>query len=93
MLDDVEVFGIDQLTDAAVGIKVRIRTLPGVQDRVGREYLRRLKQAFGHAGVALPLSRRSIDFGASDQPLTVRLLGADAKDSSRSTAPAGKQDA
>lgn len=87
MLDDVEVFGIDQLTDAAVGIKVRIRTLPGVQDTVGREYLRRLKQAFGRAGVALPLPRRSIDFGASSEPLTVRLLDGDTKDSSRSTTP------
>jgi small conductance mechanosensitive channel len=91
MLNEVEIFGIDQLADAVVSIKGRIKTLPGAQDRVGREYLNRLKKAFGRAGIEMPVPR-PIDFGAADAPLTVRLLDG-ANDPGRSAAAAGKRDA
>lgn len=74
MLDDIEIFGVDQLADSAVNIKGRIKTLPGVQDVVGREYLRRLKKAFDRAGIEIPFPHRSIDFSTAGKPVAVQLI-------------------
>lgn len=74
MIGDIEIFGVDQLADSAVNIKGRIRTLPGVQDVAGREYLRRLKKAFDREGIEIPFPHRSINFAETGQPLAVRLL-------------------
>jgi len=54
MLDDIEVVGVDRLADSAVILKARIKTLPGKQWSVQREYLQRIKLAFDANGVAIP---------------------------------------
>lgn len=74
MINDVEIFGVDQLADSAVNIKGRIKTLPGLQDEVGREYLRRLKKEFDQEGIEIPYPHRSVDLAAAGEPLAVRLL-------------------
>lgn len=54
MLDDTEIVGVDKLSDAAVVLKGRIKTLPGKQWSVQREYLKRIKLAFDANGVEIP---------------------------------------
>jgi small conductance mechanosensitive channel len=55
MLAEPEIFGVDQLSETAVIIKGRIRTLPIRQWEVGREYLRRIKYAFDENDIDIPL--------------------------------------
>ena len=54
MLDDIEIVGVDQLADSAVMLKARIKTFPGKQFSVRREYLKRIKIAFDAAGIEIP---------------------------------------
>lgn len=74
MVDDIEVFGVDQFGDSAVVIKGRLRTKPIKQWDVGREYRRRLKYAFDEAGIEIPFPHRSIYFGEASKPFTAQLL-------------------
>jgi small conductance mechanosensitive channel len=74
MVDDVEVFGVDQFADSAVIIKGRLRTKPIKQWDVGREYRRRLKYAFDEAGVEIPFPHRSIYFGEASKPFAAQLI-------------------
>jgi moderate conductance mechanosensitive channel len=45
MLEPVEIFGVENFTDTTVTIKARLKTQPSMQQRVGREFRRRLKYA------------------------------------------------
>jgi len=54
ILDDIEVVGVDALGDSAVQLKARLKTAPGKQFTVRREYLHRIKIAFDEAGVEIP---------------------------------------
>ena len=74
MIDDIEVFGVDQFSDSAVVIKGRLRTKPIKQWDVGREYRRRLKYAFDEAGIEIPFPHRSIYFGEGSKPFAAELL-------------------
>ena len=47
----IEVVGVDQVNDAGVTLKARIKTAPGKQWMIQREYLRRIKLAFDEAGI------------------------------------------
>ena len=53
ILEPLEVVGVDQFTDVGVVVKARIKTKPGDQWRVGREFNRRLKLAFDAARVEI----------------------------------------
>ncbi len=74
MVDEVEVFGVDQFADSAVVIKGRLRTRPIKQWDVGREYRRRLKHRFDAAGIEIPFPHRSIYFGEESKPIAAQLL-------------------
>jgi small-conductance mechanosensitive channel len=52
MLEPIEIFGVDDFTEAALKIKARFRTQPQQQQLVGREYRRRLKKAFDTHDIA-----------------------------------------
>jgi len=54
ILEDIEVVGVDQLADSAVMLKARIKTLPGKQWGIRREYLQRIKLAFDANGIEIP---------------------------------------
>jgi small-conductance mechanosensitive channel len=50
-----EVMGVDRLTENAVHLKARFTTEPRAQWKVGREFNRRLKNAFDEAGIVTPV--------------------------------------
>lgn len=74
MVEDIEVFGVDDFGDSAVVIKGRLRTKPIKQWDVGREYRRRLKYAFDAAGIEIPFPHRSLYFGEASKPIVAQLL-------------------
>jgi len=74
MVGDIEVFGVDNFADSAVMIKGRLRTKPIKQWDVGREFLRRIKQAFDREGIEIPFPHRSIYFGEASKPIVAQLL-------------------
>jgi small conductance mechanosensitive channel len=41
---------------------------------VGREFLRRVKQAFDAGGIEIPFPHRTLYFGEASKPFAVRLL-------------------
>lgn len=54
LLDDLEIAGVESLSDSSVVIRCRFRCAPLEQWTVRREYLRRVKQAFDRAGIEIP---------------------------------------
>ena len=54
ILEPLEVVGIDKMTELGVTIQSRIKTLPRKQWAVGREFTRRMKQAFDRNGIEMP---------------------------------------
>ncbi len=74
ILEDLEIFGVDKFADSAVVIKCRIKTRPIRQWMVGREYLRRVKQAFDRHHIEIPRPHRTMYFGEASKPVDLRLL-------------------
>lgn len=60
MLQELEVFGVDNFGESEVTIKARMRTVPLQQWNVGREYRRRLKYAFDQRNIEIPFPQRTL---------------------------------
>lgn len=60
---DLEVFGINNLGESSVDIRVRLRTKPLAHWGVRREFLRRTKKLFDEVGVEIPFPHRTLYFG------------------------------
>jgi moderate conductance mechanosensitive channel len=73
MLEEPEIFGIDKFADSSVNIKGRIRTSPGKQWEVGREYLRRIKLAFDENNIEIPFPHTSVYFGEKSKPFDFKI--------------------
>lgn len=71
ILEDAEIFGVDQLADSSVVIKGRIKTRPLRQWQVQREFLRRIKHAFDDAGIEIPFPHRTLYFGEASPPFEI----------------------
>lgn len=63
ILEDLEVVGVDDFAASQVTIKVRIKTLPIRQWRVGRELRRRIKKAFDARGIEIPFPHLTLYLG------------------------------
>lgn len=74
MVEDVEIFGVDNFADSAVTIKGRLKTRPIKQWDVGREYRRRIKYRFDAEGIEIPFPHQSIYFGEASKPFVTQLL-------------------
>ncbi len=74
MLEEPEIFGVDKFGESSVVIKGRIKTKPIRQWEVGREFLRRIKQAFDRNKIEIPFPHRSIYFGEQSQAFNLKLL-------------------
>jgi small conductance mechanosensitive channel len=51
MLAPIEIQGVDRLADLGVVLKARMKTAPGKQWQIGREYAKRIKFAFDAEGI------------------------------------------
>jgi small conductance mechanosensitive channel len=71
ILEEIEIFGVDDFKESEVTIKARLKTVPIQQWVVGREYRRRLKKAFDARGIEIPFPHRSFYMGAASGPLEV----------------------
>src|SRR5579872_439746 len=60
ILAPLEIWGVDQLSNSAVVIKARFKTLPGQQWVVGREMNRRIKKRFGESHIDLTPSTQPV---------------------------------
>lgn len=60
---DLEVFGMNNLGDSAVEIRVRIKTRPMRQFAVRRVFLERMKLVFDERGIEIPFPHRTVWFG------------------------------
>ena len=70
MLEPIEIMGLDRFADSAVYVRARLKTRPGMQWRVGREFNRRTKKEFDARGIEIPFPHRTLYWGrpAADQP-------------------------
>ena len=80
VLADLEWFGLDSFGDNAVILKSRIKTLPGKQWMVMREYNRIVKRVFDARGIEIPFPHRTLYWGEAKDGTTqtVRVAGVDA---------------
>ena len=74
IVEEPEIFGVDQFADSAVVIKGLIKTKPIRQWMVGREFLRRTKQAFDREGIEIPFPHRTVYVGEASKPFELRML-------------------
>jgi small conductance mechanosensitive channel len=58
-----EIMGLDRFEDSAVVIRARLKTKPGKQWRIKREYNRRVKLRFDELGIEIPFPHTTIFFG------------------------------
>ncbi|WP_051617219.1 mechanosensitive ion channel family protein [Desulfonatronovibrio hydrogenovorans] len=63
VIGDLEVFGLNNLADSAVEIRVRLKTMPGRQFSVRRAFLERMKRIFDDRGIEIPFPHQTIWFG------------------------------
>ncbi|MEO8480381.1 MAG: mechanosensitive ion channel family protein [Gemmatimonadota bacterium] len=72
-----EVVGVQSLDDSAVTIRVMLRTLPGMQWDVGREFLRRAKNRLDQEGIEIPFPQRTVHVRHEGQlPAPTDVVGA-----------------
>ena len=75
MLDTMEVSGLNSFGDSALEIRGRIRTKPGQQWSIGREYRKRLKEAFDEHNIEIPFPHQTIYWGENMNPLKLSIDG------------------
>ena len=63
MLEPIEMWGLDRFEDSAVYVQARLKTRPGKQWEVGREFNRRLKKVFDERGIEMPFPHRTLYWG------------------------------
>lgn len=63
ILEPLQILGVDQFADSAVVIKARIKTVPGKQWFVGRQFNRRMKKRFDEEGIEIPFPHTTVYFG------------------------------
>ena len=74
ILGDLEVAGVEQLSDSGMMLRARFRVSPQEQPAVKRELIKRVKTAFAARGIELPAAQMVLVGGkASDRPLRVAM--------------------
>jgi small conductance mechanosensitive channel len=64
---DLEVFGMNNLGDSAVEIRVRLKTLPMRQFAVRRAFLEKMKRIFDERGIEIPFPHHTVWFGVDKE--------------------------
>jgi moderate conductance mechanosensitive channel len=73
ILEPIEIFGLDKFADSALVIKARLKTRPIQQWSVGREYRKRLKQAFDAENIEIPFPHTTVYWGEEIKPLQLKV--------------------
>jgi moderate conductance mechanosensitive channel len=63
IIGDLELFGLNNLGDSAVEVRVRLKTRPMRQFAVRRAFLERMKRIFDERGIEIPFPHQTIWFG------------------------------
>jgi len=69
ILEPIEIFGLDKFADSAIVIKARLKTKPIMQWSIGREYRKRLKEAFDARNIEIPFPHTTVYWGEKIDPL------------------------
>ena len=89
VLGELEVHGVTGFADSAVNVRVRIKTVAGMQWFTGRAYNRLVKRHFDAADIEIPFPHTTLYFGQDKQggapPAFVRML--EEAESSRAQPP------
>ncbi len=72
ILEPMEIFGLDNFADSALIVKGRIKTRPGEQWTIGREYRKRLKEAFDQHNIEIPFPQQTITWSSDTGPLKIK---------------------
>ena len=73
IIEPIEVLGLDEFGNSALIIKVRIKTKPIQQWKVGREYRKRLKEAFDQQKIEIPFPHTTVYWGEKINPLALNI--------------------
>jgi small conductance mechanosensitive channel len=73
MIEPLEVAGLNEFADSAIVIRVVIKTKPGMQWETGREFRRRIKEAFDAENIEIPFPHRTVYWGEKIDPLKLNL--------------------
>ncbi len=60
IIEPIEIFGLNTFADSALIVKARLKTKPGEQWKVMREFNKRLKDEFDNKGIEIPFPQRTI---------------------------------
>lgn len=63
IFEELQILGVDKFADSAVVIKARLKTRPGEQWRIGREFNRRMKKRFDEENIEIPFPHTTVYFG------------------------------
>jgi small conductance mechanosensitive channel len=73
ILEPLEISGLNEFGNSALVIRARIKTRPGEQWTVGREFRRRLKIVFDNNGIEIPFPHTTIYWGDEINPLKLKM--------------------
>jgi small-conductance mechanosensitive channel len=80
ILEPMEIFGLDNFSDSALIIKGRIKTRPGDQWSIGREYRKRLKEAFDKNHIEIPFPTSTITWAEDTAPIKLKIHNKEDRD-------------
>lgn len=73
ILEPIEIFGLDKFADSAIVIKARLKTKPIMQWSIGREYRKRLKEAFDARNIEIPFPHTTVYWGEKIDALKLEM--------------------
>ena len=73
ILDPLEVLGLDSFGDSSINIKVRMKTIPGKQWVVAREFRKRVKKTFDEKGIEIPFPHLTLYIGEAPSDARLKL--------------------
>lgn len=79
MISPLEISGLNEFADSAIVIRVILKTKPGMQWDTGREFRRRIKEAFDEANIEIPFPHRTVYWGEKIDPLKLEVEKEDKK--------------